>query len=127
MDLREFQPIKNYEEKYLVSPYGEVYSIKSKRLLTPQLTEKGYLTVELRKNRKRKVARVHRIVAEVFIANPDSLKEINHKDGNKQNNHISNLEWSTRSDNVKHAYKMGLRASRKGIKLGKRTKRKESI
>lgn len=124
MNLQEFRPVKNFEGKYLVSPCGAIYSTRSRRMLKPRLTEKGYLTVELWENYKRKVARIHRIVAEAFIENPYNLKEINHKDGNKQNNNIANLEWCTRSENLKHAYKNGLMASRKGVKLGKRDKTK---
>jgi hypothetical protein len=124
VNLQEFRPVKNYEGRYLVSPCGTIYSIRARRLLTPRLNEKGYLTVELWENYKRKVSRVHRIVAETFIENPFNLKEINHKDGDKQNNHIANLEWCTRSENIKHAYKTGLRMSRKGVKLGKRDKTK---
>ena len=120
IDLKHYKPICGYEEKYLISKEGNVYSAKSKKILKPTKNEKGYLSIELRKDGKRKRVKIHRLVAEIFIPNTYGRKEINHIDGNKENNCVENLEWSTRSENLKHAYANGLRASRKGIKLGKR-------
>lgn len=122
MELSNFRPIKGFEDRYLISHNGEVYSKKSKRLLKPLENKKGYLSIELWANYKRTVKKIHRLVAETFIDNPLEKKEINHIDGNKQNNHVSNLEWCSRSENVKHAYTAGLRISRKGVPLGKRKK-----
>ena len=121
VNLKDFHPINGYENRYLVSMSGEIYSVKSKRLLKPRQNEKGYLITELWMNYKRKSVKIHRIVAETFIDNPLARKEINHIDGNKHNNHVSNLEWCSREENLKHAYKTGLRASKKGVPLGKRT------
>jgi len=117
MDLQNFRPIKDFEDRYFVSVNGEVYSKKTKRLLKPLENEKGYLSVELWRNYKRVVKKIHRLVAETFLENPRNLKEINHKDGNKQNNRAENLEWCTRSENLKHAYKMGLRITHTQNKL----------
>lgn len=75
----------------------------------PSVNEKGYLSVEFIKDGKRKRFKVHRLVAMEFIPNPLNRTEINHIDGNKSNNSVENLEWSTRSDNLKHAYATGLR------------------
>lgn len=104
-----WKPVKGYEGRYLVSTKGQVYSIISEKLLKPQKTEKGYFVVELRGGNKRKVKKIHRLVAEAFLENPFSRTEINHKDGNKQNNTVENLEWSTRSENLIHAYSSGLK------------------
>lgn len=68
----------------------------------------GYHEVLLSENGKTNQYRVHRLVAETFLPNPSNLPCVNHKDGNKLNNHISNLEWCTKSENIKHSYKNGL-------------------
>ena len=67
--------------------------------------KQGYQIISLSKNKKRKTYRVHRLIAKTFIENPQNKKEVNHIDGNKSNNCISNLEWCTRSENQIHAYK----------------------
>ena len=77
---------------YQVSNSGEVRNSKG-RILKPEYSNNGYACVHLRKDGKNKKYRVHRLVAQVFIANPDDLPEVNHKDENKANNHVSNLEW----------------------------------
>lgn len=69
---------------------------------------KGYRIIRLCSNGIRKMKKMHRLVAEAFIHNPHNYPQINHKDCNKQNNQIENLEWCTQSQNVKHAYDSGL-------------------
>ena len=71
---------------------------------------KGYLRVKLSKNNKPKRVMLHRIIAEAFIENPNNYKTVNHKDGNKLNNSIENLEWCTQSENCIHAIKNGLKS-----------------
>lgn len=68
----------------------------------------GYKQVQIMRNNKRYTKYVHRLVAECFIDNPNNLPEVNHKDGNKANNAVDNLEWCNRSQNQRHAYKTGL-------------------
>lgn len=82
---------------------GGSYETKE-RILKPMLNHKGYLVVDI----NGKVKLVHRLVAQIFIPNPDNKPQVNHKDGNKQNNCVSNLEWMTSSENVKHAFDTGL-------------------
>lgn len=109
--LEEWRDVVGYEEKYEVSNCGNVRSFKTKILLNPPLTPKGYVRVSLY-NKKSKNYLVHRLVAEAFIPNPDNKPFINHIDGNKENNRISNLEWTTSSENLIHAYENGLRKSK---------------
>ena len=112
-----WKDIKNYENYYQVSNLGRVKSLdrvikdtKSKRLykgkiLKLTLCNWGYLTVSLKKNSKSKKFLVHRLVAETFIPNPNKLEVVNHKDENKLNNFVDNLEWSTIKDNMLYSKK----------------------
>jgi len=74
----------------------------------------GYISAHLRSGKDYKV---HRLVAKTFIPNPDNLPQVNHKDGNKKNNHVDNLEWISRSGNIRHAYDNGL-INKNNISIG---------
>jgi hypothetical protein len=102
--------IKGYEDRYRVTVFGEVFSLRKKQFLTPQVTNSGYEVVHLYGGgkRARKIALVHRLVASAFLPNAERFPEINHKDGNKTDNRADNLEWCTRKINVKHALSTGL-------------------
>lgn len=97
----EWRDIEGYEERYQVSNLGRVKSLRNsqgqyrEKILTNTPDKIGYLTVGLSKNGKRKNFKVHRLVAEAFIENPNNHPIINHKDENKQNNCVNNLEWCT--------------------------------
>lgn len=95
------------DSNYSVSPDGKIYNDNTGRLKVPAIS-KGYYKVDLYKDGKRETKRIHRLVAESFIPNPNGLPEINHKDGNRLNNSIDNLEWVNRSQNMIHAYSTGL-------------------
>ena len=88
---------------YYVNHLGEVYSLRSgtPRLLKPADNGIGYLRVRCRVNGKRTHKYVHRLIAETLLPNPDGLPEVNHKDHNKQNNTLENLEWVSHWDNMK--------------------------
>ena len=97
--------IPNYEH-YQISNIGRVRSYKNGKLkiLDGYVQNTGYLTVSLN-NKKHSV---HRLVAEVFIHKPSGKNVVNHKDGNKLNNSVDNLEWCTTKENIQHAFKTGL-------------------
>lgn len=101
-DIPEFQGL------YAVSPSGEMYSHISNKYLIISYNKLGYQQVSLRKEGKQYSRRVHRLVALTHIENPDNLPEVNHRDGDKDNNHVNNLEWSSRSQNMIHAWRSGL-------------------
>ena len=92
---------------YEVSNTGKVRRRTTKR--EHSLHEKnGYYTVDLYADSKRVSRGVHRLVAEAFVANPGNKPEVNHIDGNKHNNDVSNLEWVTKKENCEHAWRTGL-------------------
>jgi hypothetical protein len=81
--------IPGFEGKYAITSCGKVWSHKRKRFLKPQMNEKGYLRIQLHG----KYYRIHRLVAMAYLPNPNNLPQVNHKDENKQNNCLNNLEW----------------------------------
>lgn len=92
---------------YEIDDSGNIYSAHVNRQLKPQMTAQGYLRIQLNHHGRCEYVAVHRLVAETFIPNPCNLPIVNHKDGNKSNNAIHNLEWVTQSDNIKHAVRAG--------------------
>ena len=115
-----WKEIKDFEGRYMISNYGNVKSLTRNGTLggAIKIVEKhNYLRVRLWKNKVVKTLFVHRLVAQAFIPNPLSKQQINHKDGNKKNNHVDNLEWCSASENMEHAYKNGLRKTRKVLQI----------
>ena len=128
----EWKPIKGYEGLYEVSNMGRVKSLhRSKGIILKQsIHTNGYMYAGLYKNGTRISKRVHRLVATAFIRNPNNYDVVNHKDGNKKNNTVDNLEWCTRSYNIRHAYHNGLKSantSKKSVILYKRYGEYKSI
>lgn len=125
-----WKDIKDYEGYYQVSNLGRIRSLdryvntgikhstqvfRRGKLIKPFIDRDGYLVLTLSKNYKLKYFRVHRLVAEAFIENLNDLPYINHKDENKQNNKVDNLEWCTQKYNVNY----GTANYRKAVTLGK--------
>lgn len=122
--------LSGYEGLYEVSTFGNVKALakdvidkngvhhnKKEKILKP-CPWGGYLMVVLHGN-KNKTITVHRLVATAFIPNPENKPQINHKDGNKLNNHISNLEWVTHQENMQHAFTTKLNRGRIGTENAK--------
>jgi hypothetical protein len=99
-----------YDEKYFVTKCGKIFSMDYKKWLDPNITRLGYNYCSLKNPRtKNKFIAVHRVVAYTYLGEPPLDKEeINHKDGNKLNNHVSNLEWCSRKENIRHAFDTNL-------------------
>lgn len=83
---------------------GKGFRTQDERILQQSNNQWGYNIVTLTKDSTRKPHKVHRLVAQAFIPNPDNKEQVNHIDGNKTNNNINNLEWNTRQENISHAY-----------------------
>lgn len=127
--MEEWKNIKNFEGLYQVSNFGRVKSLKrdvnykdgrirhqKEKTSTGFIRNTGYLYVNLNKNSKVIKKNIHRLVAQAFIPNPENKPQVNHKDGNKTNNHVDNLEWNTAKENFNHALNTGLIKPLKGKK-----------
>lgn len=120
-EIEEWKDIKDYEGLYQVSNLGKIKrlrfingktNIKRERIKVQKLRKDGYLEVALYKDGKGKSIQVHRLVAQAFVPNPENKPQVNHIDGNKQNNNIENLEWVSISENALHS----ARQLRKNVK-----------
>lgn len=96
---------------YEITKEGQIISLKygKRKEVKGYLDKYGYRRVLLHIDGKRVKFFVHRLVAETYIPNPKNLPQVNHKDGNKLNNNVSNLEWVTPKENIEHAIKIGLK------------------
>lgn len=111
-----WRDVEGYEGEYQISSYSRVKSFYkgTVKILKPQLSGL-YLAVTLKLNGKPKICDVHVLAARAFIPNPENKPEVNHKDGVKLNCFIENLEWNTQSENVRHAFRSGLKKSKHGV------------
>src|SRR5574343_229710 len=112
--FKQIPDFPNYE----VSNYGNVKSYFNSKIIIrkPVADAKGYLRLILYKNGKANPKKLHRLVAQVFIPNPNNLPQVNHKDGDKTNNHVSNLEWISNIENMRHSFnELGREGSSKEV------------
>lgn len=122
-----WKDIKNYEGYYQVSNHGRIRSVDRKILyksgnwanhkgrVKKISTKTEYRVALLSKNNKQRLFKISRLVAQAFVDNPYSYNVVNHKDGNKHNDCVDNLEWTTNSDNVIHAFESGLNSKKNRI------------
>ncbi len=118
-ETEEWKDVPGYEGLYKISSLGRVFSVRRRNVngrgytggycLKPRTYRNGYKFTGLSKNGEVKNVTIHRLVAESFVDNPEGKLEVNHIDGDKENNAASNLEWCTRSENNAHAVRTGLR------------------
>lgn len=102
---------EDYGDFYLVSNLGRIKNAKTGYIRKNTLDKKNgyyYMCLALGNRDSCKIIKPHRAVAQAFIPNPNNLPDVNHKDGNKTNNNVNNLEWCTKQENIIHAYKNGL-------------------
>ena len=108
---------KGINTPYLVSKNGDVFSEISGKFLKPFKNKKGYLYIDIHMRKYRIRKSIHSLVAETYIPNLENKETINHKDGNKENNSVGNLEWMTQSDNNLHSIRNKLRIPISGSKV----------
>ena len=129
--MENWKEYVGYEGYYVVSDLGNVYSVDRWRNnrwggylqrghpMTPQKDKQGYLNIGLSKNNKSKTYKIHRMVAEMFISNPENKQEVNHIEGNKEDNRASMLEWMTPKENTQDAWNKGLAVGKMGKQNGR--------
>lgn len=100
--MEKYIVINGFED-YAVSNLGNIKNIKRNILRKFQITN-GYCRVIIKNKKVKKNILVHRLVAQAFIPNPENKKTVNHKDGNRKNNNVTNLEWCTQKENIKHSW-----------------------
>ena len=118
MEKEEYRDVVGFEDYFQISNLGNVFSKRSNRILKQTKSKTGYWTFATKiggRNGTNHCFRVHRLVAGAFIPNPENKPFVNHIDGCKTNNILSNLEWVTASENTVHAWSTGLQLTRPSI------------
>lgn len=101
-----WKPIPGYEQLYEVSNTGFVRNVHTGLIKSNEIDKNGYVRIQLCKDKVHRKFFVHRLVATCFIENPQNKPQVNHKDMNRSNNNVDNLEWVTNSENQKHAIRI---------------------
>lgn len=107
MEKELWQPVKGFEDYYEISTQGRLKSLRSGKILKPRKQNQGYFSYVLSVKQKYTYRLAHVLVAEAFIPNPENKRTVNHKDSDKHNNRVDNLEWMTHSENHQHAFQNG--------------------
>lgn len=107
-----WRAVVGFEGLYEVAQCGVIRNARTMRWLSPSVKDDGYTSVKLFKDGRGYQKSVHRVVAEAYIPNPESKPQVNHKDLNKKNNDVSNLEWVTQAENQSHAIRNGSNKTR---------------
>lgn len=114
---KELKRIKGYS-RYVIDRNGIIYdTFHNNRMVSQYEDNLGYKICRLHDGEKFTTKRVHRLVAKTYVSNPDNLPQVNHKDCNKLNNNVNNLEWCTNRDNTLHGYKHDVYIFKKGTLL----------
>lgn len=117
---------ENYFDNYIINKDGTIYSKYAKKNIKPYLSNSGYLRVTFWNKGKSKHFSIHRLVAETYLSNYENKPCVNHKNGNKLDNRVENLEWVSLKENMQHAYKNNL-AKNKTTKVIQYSKNMEAI
>lgn len=102
LNLKTMKFIPGYEGLYAATEDGRIFSYRKNRFLRPRKNKDGYYRVDLCKNGKSKTYLVHRLIAATYLDNPENLLQVNHKDEDKTNNALLNLEWISPKDNINY-------------------------
>jgi len=117
----KYVEFEGHQTEYMISDDGRLVSLRMCRLMHPAKGSDGYLATVIRVNGEKRNVAIHRLVALAFIPNPEHKEQVNHINGDKNNNSVSNLEWVTHEENIEHAIETGLRDRYLPKKLSKKT------
>lgn len=118
---KDIRGIIGYEDIYAITKTGEIWNLRKHKWMAKRLNPQGYWRINLSQNGHTKTFTIHRLVAKTFIPNPGNMPIVNHLDGNKLNNSIENLEWTTSRGDILHSWKIGLCKIRNGSPILKQS------
>lgn len=126
-DIEIWLPVVGYENRFLISSHGRLKSLHTSKVLKTHLNRSGYEQVCVSVNNKKILFRINILVGEAFVEKPIGNVETNHKDCNRANNHYSNIEWITHSENIKYSYDVGYKKPTKGEANGRSILTEEQV
>lgn len=126
----EWKDVVGFEQYFKISSFGRLFSKRSNKILKQNIRKDKRVTVATiigGRGGKTKCFKIHRLVAEAFIPNPENKPQVNHKDGNPSNNFLDNLEWVSGSENIRHAIDTGLLKYKRGFENPRRILSEEVV